>query len=39
MLCLWGINPGIVGHKIIPKIMDKIADLKKKLIKEGKRKY
>lgn len=28
---LMGINPGIVGHKIIPKIFDKIRALKKKL--------
>lgn len=28
---LMGINPGIVGHKIIPKILDKIQDLNKKI--------
>lgn len=28
---LMGINPGIIGHKIIPKIFDKLIALKKKL--------
>lgn len=31
MVMLMGINPWIVGHKIIPKVMDKIRDLKEKL--------
>lgn len=31
MVMLMGINPGIVGHKIIPKLYDKIRDLKEKL--------
>lgn len=30
-IMLMGINPGIVGHKIIPKIFEKIKNLKKKL--------
>jgi ribulose-phosphate 3-epimerase len=30
-IMLMGINPGIVGHKIIPKIYDKISDTKKKI--------
>lgn len=28
---LMAINPGIVGHKLIPRILDKIGDLKEKL--------
>lgn len=31
LIMLMGINPGIVGHKIIPKLYDKIKDLKEKL--------
>jgi ribulose-phosphate 3-epimerase len=31
MVMLMAINPGVVGHKIIPKVMDKISDLRKKL--------
>lgn len=38
MVTLMAINPGIVGHKIIPKIFDKIKDLKTKLIQRGKEK-
>ena len=30
---LMAINPGIVGHKLIPSMMNKISDLKKKLAK------
>jgi ribulose-phosphate 3-epimerase len=30
-IMLMGINPGIVGHKIIPKIYDKISDVKEKI--------
>jgi ribulose-phosphate 3-epimerase len=30
-IMLMGINPGIVGHKIIPKIYDKISDVKGKI--------
>ena len=30
-IMLMGINPGIVGHKIIPKIYDKIKDVKEKI--------
>lgn len=29
---LMAINPGIVGHKLIPQMMEKITDLKKKLV-------
>lgn len=29
MVVLMGINPGIVGHKLIPKTLDKICQLKK----------
>jgi len=28
---LMGINPGIVGHKIIPKVLDKISELSEKI--------
>lgn len=31
LVLLMAINPGIVGHKLIPKTIDKISDLKKKL--------
>ncbi len=34
---LMAINPGIVGHKIIPRIFSKIADLKEKIKKTGKK--
>lgn len=36
MVMLMAINPGIVGHKIIPVVFDKIKDLKAKLIERGK---
>ncbi len=36
VITLMAINPGIVGHKIIPVIFDKIKDLKLKLIEKGK---
>ncbi|HEX9061023.1 MAG TPA: ribulose-phosphate 3-epimerase, partial [Clostridia bacterium] len=29
MVMLMAINPGIVGHKLIPSMLDKISDLKK----------
>lgn len=28
---LMAINPGIVGHKLVPKVMDKISELRKKI--------
>jgi len=31
-IMLMAINPGIVGHKLIPQVMEKISDLKAKLI-------
>ena len=31
VVMLMAINPGIVGHKLIPQALDKISDLKKKL--------
>lgn len=31
LVLLMAINPGIVGHKLIPQMIDKIADLKMKL--------
>lgn len=31
LVLLMAINPGIVGHKLIPKAIDKIADLRNKL--------
>lgn len=31
LVMLMAINPGIVGHKLIPKALDKISDLKAKL--------
>jgi ribulose-phosphate 3-epimerase len=33
MVMLMAINPGIVGHKLIPEMLDKISALKKKLAK------
>lgn len=36
MVELMAINPGIVGHKIIPGIYKKISDLKKIILKSGK---
>ena len=30
VVMLMAINPGIVGHKLIPRVLDKISDLKKK---------
>lgn len=35
MVMLMAINPGIVGHKLIPGTMKKIADLKKKITESG----
>lgn len=32
MVMLMVINPGIVGHKLIPSMMQKIADLRKKIV-------
>lgn len=32
LVLLMAINPGIVGHKLIPKTIDKISELKNKLI-------
>ncbi|MCK4386467.1 MAG: ribulose-phosphate 3-epimerase [Candidatus Pacebacteria bacterium] len=32
LVMLMAINPGILGHKLIPKTMDKIKELKEKLI-------
>jgi len=32
MIMLMAINPGIVGHKLIPSMMQKIADLRAKLV-------
>ncbi len=37
MVELMAINPGIVGHKIIPEIYKKISDLKNIIIKSGKK--
>lgn len=34
---LMAINPGIVGHKVIPGIYKKISDLKEKIIASGKK--
>ncbi len=31
LVTLMAINPGIVGHQLIPKVLDKIKDLKQKL--------
>ncbi len=31
LIVLMAINPGIVGHKLIPQMMNKISDLKKKI--------
>lgn len=31
LVMLMAINPGIVGHKLIPRILDKIAELKEKI--------
>lgn len=31
LVVLMAINPGILGHKLIPQMMDKISDLKKKI--------
>lgn len=31
LVMLMAINPGIVGHKLIPRTMEKIADLRKKI--------
>jgi ribulose-phosphate 3-epimerase len=31
MIMLMGINPGIVGHKLIPSVLQKIKDLKEKI--------
>ena len=36
MVELMAINPGIVGHKIIPEIYKKISDLKKIIVNSGK---
>jgi len=36
LVMLMAINPGIVGHKLIPRTMEKIADLRKKIDKIGK---
>lgn len=33
LVMLMAINPGIVGHKLIPNMMDKISRLKRKLVK------
>jgi len=33
LVMLMAINPGIVGHKLIPHIIDKVSDLKEKLLK------
>lgn len=32
LVMLMAINPGIVGHKLIPRMLDKISELKEKLI-------
>lgn len=32
LVMLMAINPGIVGHKLIPRILDKISELKEKLV-------
>jgi len=37
MVELMAINPGIVGHKVIPEIYKKIKDLRKKLDKTGRK--
>ncbi|MFZ3069233.1 MAG: ribulose-phosphate 3-epimerase [Microgenomates group bacterium] len=37
MVELMAINPGIVGHKVIPGIFKKISDLKEKIITSGKK--
>lgn len=36
LVMLMAINPGIVGHKLIPRTMEKIADLRKKIDAIGK---
>lgn len=36
MVELMAINPGIVGHKLIPGVIEKIMDLKKKITESGK---
>jgi ribulose-phosphate 3-epimerase len=36
LVMLMAINPGIVGHKLIPRTMEKIADLRKKISEVGK---
>ncbi len=36
LVMLMAINPGIVGHKLIPKTMEKIADLRKRIDATGK---
>ena len=35
MVMLMAINPGIVGHKLIPGTMKKITDLRKKIDESG----
>lgn len=36
LVMLMAINPGIVGHKLIPRTMKKIADLRKRIDETGK---
>lgn len=36
LVMLMAINPGIVGHKLIPRTIEKIADLRKKIEATGK---
>ncbi len=36
LVMLMAINPGIVGHKIIPRTMEKIADVRKRINATGK---
>lgn len=36
LIMLMAINPGIVGHKLIPETMKKIADLRRKIDETGK---
>ncbi|MFZ2187701.1 MAG: ribulose-phosphate 3-epimerase [Candidatus Moraniibacteriota bacterium] len=36
LVMLMAINPGIVGHKLIPRTMEKIADLRKRIDATGK---